>query len=74
MDTVLGYLQNSAEKYKNKIAVICEEDSITYEDLNKYSKIVGSFYSEKNYFNKPISIFMDKIKQLQDILQKSIYS
>ena len=60
MDTVLGWLENSAQKYKSKIAVICENDFITYEDLNNFSKIVGSFYSEKNYFNKPIIIFMDK--------------
>ena len=60
MNSVLSYLEKTTNKYKNKIAVIEEEKSITYGDLQKYSMIVGSYYAEKNYFNKPIIIFMDK--------------
>ena len=60
MNNVLEYLKKSVANHRNKIAVIEEDKTITYSDLNKYSKIVGSYYAEKGYFNKPIIIFMDK--------------
>ncbi len=60
MNSVLSYLEQTTKKYKDKIAVIEEEKSITYEKLTKYSMIVGSYYAEKKYFNKPVIIFMDK--------------
>ena len=60
MNSVLYYLEETTKKFKNKIAVIEEEKTITYEDLQKYSQIVGSYYAERNYFNKPIIIFMEK--------------
>lgn len=60
MNSVLYYLEQTTKKYKDKIAIIEEEKSITYEKLTKYSMIVGSYYAEKKYFNKPVIIFMDK--------------
>ena len=60
MNSVLLYLDNTTKKFKNKIAVIEENKKITYSDLNRYSKIVGTYYAEKEWFNKPIIIFMDK--------------
>lgn len=60
MNSVLCYLEETTRKNKNKIAIIEETKTITYEDLTKYSKVVGSYYSEKKYFNKPIIVFMDK--------------
>lgn len=60
MYSVIDYLKNSVLKYSDKIAVICEDEKITYNDLNKYSLNVGSFFSERNTFNEPIIIFMDK--------------
>ena len=60
MNNVLEYLEKSCERYNEKIAVIEEEKSITYDDLLKYSKKVGSFLSSQKIFNSPIVIFMDK--------------
>ncbi len=60
MDNVLDYLKETAKKHRNKIAVIEEDKTITYNDLNKYSKNVGTYYAKKGYFNKPVIIFMDK--------------
>lgn len=59
-NNVIDYLENSSKKYKNKIAVICEEEKITYSNLNKFSLNVGSFFANNNIFNEPIIIFMDK--------------
>ncbi len=60
MINVISYLEKSSKKYKDKIAVIEEDKSITYKDLNDYSKKVASFIASKNIFNEPIVIFMDK--------------
>lgn len=60
MQSVLNYLKSSANKFKNKIAVIEENKNITYEDLNNLSKKVGTYLIEREAFNEPIIIFMDK--------------
>lgn len=60
MYNVIDFLENSAKLHKNKIAVIEEDKKISYYDLNKKSKIVGSYLANKEIFNEPIIIFMDK--------------
>ncbi len=60
MYNVIDYLDASAIKYKDKIAVIEEDKKITYSDLQKSSKVVGSYFAEKRVFNEPILVFMDK--------------
>lgn len=60
MYNVIDYLKKSAINFKDKIAVIEEENTITYEKLNEYSKRVGSLLASKDIFNVPIAIFMDK--------------
>ena len=60
MENVLEYLENSCKKYSDKIAVIEEEKSITYNELLNHSKSVGSFLASQKHFNKPVVVFMDK--------------
>ncbi len=60
MNNVIEYLENTSLKHKNKIAVIEENKTINYYNLNKYSKIIGTFITEKKHFNEPIIVFMDK--------------
>lgn len=60
MYNVIDYLEKSTANYRNKTAVIEENKKITYNDLNKYSKKVGSYFASRNIFNEPIIIFMDK--------------
>ena len=67
MYTVLNYIENSASLYPDKLAIICEDEKITYKNLIKssrsvgtFSKMVGSYFAEKKVFNEPILIFMDK--------------
>ncbi len=59
MYNVIDYLESSSKLYKDKIAIIEEDKKITYEELNNYSKIVGTYIGKK-VFNEPIIIFMDK--------------
>lgn len=60
MYTVLDYIENSAKKYPNKLAIICEEEKITYKDLILKAKSTGTYIANLNIFKKPIMIFMDK--------------
>lgn len=60
MNNVLEYLEKSFHSYNKKIAVIEEDKSITYNELLKESKSVGSFLASKRIFNQPVVIYMDK--------------
>ena len=60
MYNIISYLENSAKLHRNKTAIIEVDKKISYSDLNKYSKIVGSYFASQNTFNEPIIIFMDK--------------
>lgn len=60
MRNVLEYLEKSVSLYKDKCAVIEEENKITYEELLIRSKSVGSKISDVCESNEPIIIFMDK--------------
>ncbi len=60
MYNVLDYLNESAEKYGDKIAIIEEDKKITYSKFNDDCKRVGSFLGAKSFFNEPVIMFMDK--------------
>ncbi len=60
MYNVIDYLENSALEYKEKIAIVEEEKTITYSDLRNSSRKVASYFADKKVFNEPILIFMDK--------------
>ena len=60
MNNVLEYLEKSCIKYSEKIAVIEEDKTITYNELLNYSKRIGSFLASQKIYNSPVVIFMDK--------------
>ena len=60
MKTVLEYLENSCEKYSNKIAVIDENGKYTYKELEEMSKKIGSSISEKIEPRNPVPVLMEK--------------
>ncbi len=60
MYNIIDYLEQSATRYKDKIAVIEEDKQITYSNLQNSSKVVGSYFAEQKVFNEPILVFMDK--------------
>lgn len=60
MKNIIQYLEKNLIKNKNKIAVIDEFGNITYNNLIKKSKRVGTYLSTKVAMNKPIAILMDK--------------
>ena len=60
MYNVVDYLENAASKYSDKVALIEEDKKLTYFEFNDYSKKGGTFLINKNIFNEPVIVFMDK--------------
>lgn len=60
MKCVLEYLEKSTKAYPQKIAVIENDKTLTYEELSNLSKIVASSIIELSLPRKPIGIFMEK--------------
>ena len=60
MYNVIDYLEEDSIKYKDKTAVIYEDKSLTYNELNELSKKGGSYFIDKGLFNELIPVFMDK--------------
>ena len=57
---ILKYLEKSVNKYPNKIAVIDQNNRITYTELQSISKSIASKIIKEKYFHTPIIVFMDK--------------
>lgn len=60
MKNVLEYLENTAEIYAQKTAVICADDSICWDKLLNDSKKVGSAAAAKSEIRQPIPVLMEK--------------
>ena len=74
LKNVLEYLENTAMKYRDKIAVIDEEDKVTYGELITKAKIVGSYLCSKIEPNKPVAIFMDKSVKTLELFMGVLYA
>lgn len=58
---VLEYLENTVQKYPNKIAIIDEKSSINFEDLQAHAKSVALYLQTNNISrNLPIGVFLSK--------------
>ena len=60
MKNVLEYLEKSAMRNKNKIAVIEEEKKCSYEELLNTSKRIGSKLCTYVTTRKPVPVLMEK--------------
>ena len=60
MKSVLEYLENSAEKYGEKIAVIDEKEKLTYTELKEKSQQIGSAIAHKINTKNPVPVLMEK--------------
>lgn len=60
MKSVLEYLETSAIKYPNKIAFSDTSQSITYEELVKESKRLGTQLAKQFSPRTPVPVFMEK--------------
>ena len=60
MKNILEYLERSAKSYPNKIAFADKDKEITYEELVKASKSIGSQLANQFSPRTPIPVFMEK--------------
>ncbi|MEE1516928.1 MAG: amino acid adenylation domain-containing protein [Lachnospiraceae bacterium] len=60
MYNVLEWLEESQEKYSDKIAVIDEMGAVTYDELVNVSKAIGSKLAAVTGMRKPIAVLADK--------------
>lgn len=74
MYNVLGYLEESARKYPNKIAFADIEKAITYEELLTRSQAIGSSLALHVEMNTPIAIFMEKSVDMISLFFGVIYA
>ena len=66
MKFVTDYLELNCEKNAKTIAVIEEDEKITYQDLLKTSKVIATNLISQISINEPIMVYMDKgIKTLE---------
>lgn len=60
MKNILEYIENSASEYPGKTVFADHESSITYEQLLRNSKSIGTALSQINKRNCPIAVYLDK--------------
>ena len=57
---ILTYLDTSAARYPDKLAFIGETSAFTFLELKSKTEAIGSFIADKNIYNEPILVFMEK--------------
>ena len=57
---LLSYLYTTAVKHPDKPAFLSETSAITFSKLKSKTEIIGSFIADKNIYNEPVLIFMEK--------------
>lgn len=63
MKNILEYIENSTSEYPDKIAFADNDHSITYTQLLKNAKSIGTALSQINKRNCPIAVYLDKSVQ-----------
>ena len=57
---ILTYLDETATSYPDKPSFIGETSALTFLELKSKTEAIGSFIADKNIYNEPILVFMEK--------------
>lgn len=60
MTNILEYLEQSAEKYPNKVAFADQEHCCTWQELKRRAQKIGSALARRTHPGKPIAVWMEK--------------
>ena len=71
---ILEFLENSANKYPNKVAFKDENSSATYSELLNKSKSIGSEIAKSGNKNAPYLVFIDKSVECIEAMLGIVYS
>lgn len=74
MKNVLEYLEQSALKYPDKIAVRDPDGFDTFTTLKDNAKRAGSYFLKYNYTQKPVAVFMEKSVRTLELFMGIVYS
>lgn len=73
MNNILDYLEITTEKYPNKVAVICEDQELTFKTLKETAQKVGTTICEISALKKPIIVLMEKEIETLSIFLGIVY-
>ena len=74
MNSVLTYLENSAERLPEKIAVIDEKEQHTYAQLLQISKKIGRQLTSYVRIGQPVAVCMKKSVLTLEVFFGSAYA
>lgn len=57
---ILEYLEKTAITYTDKLAFSNGKDGLTFGEVYKRSRAIGSFLCDNGYYREPIAVIMDK--------------
>ncbi|QOR35246.1 amino acid adenylation domain-containing protein [Clostridium sp. 'deep sea'] len=72
--TIIDFFENTALKYRSKIAVGDKNASFTYEQLMEKAQKVGAVIAEKGFIKRPIAILMNRTCKLPATMLGVLYS
>ena len=70
---ILEYLENTKNKYPQKVSYVDNNREVTYSQLVNNSKKIGTYLAKKDIFNKPIAIFIDKTVNCLEAMFGTLY-
>ena len=60
LTNILEYLEKTAPEVPDKVAYASEEYSVTFSEVYRNSRAIGSFLAAKGYYREPVVVFMYK--------------
>lgn len=57
---VMAYLDETVKRLPDKIAFANESEGYTFKDVYEQSRSIGTFFHNRNYYRRPVVVFMDK--------------
>ncbi len=71
---ILSYLEESAVKYKDKIAFSDEVSELSFGKMLSAARSAGSFLLEKGFYKKPVVVFMKKSPDMINAFLGAVYA
>lgn len=71
---ILQILENTSQKYPDKIAFADVKKEMTYQEFTNEAKKIGSFLAKTNKINKPIAVYIDKSVECLECMMGVLYS
>lgn len=60
LTNILEYLEKTAPEVPDKVAYASEEYSLTFSEVYRNSRAIGSFLAARGYYREPVVVFMYK--------------